>query len=200
MTEKITNELLPITTDQIDVSPSATVTSNTVPMSTIEDTNITTTSGDTRTLPTTVIKGIASTMPESSLQTNPATTVNKPTTTTELLGKNIDHSISTDQTATESDKKGDVYVVIAESDSKVNTVLSATSLALFLVLAIAMFILVVVLLCAHKRKSKGSKSAKVELKKMSGFTMKTTESIHVSSTYTSPIHTHYCSEEKVDIM
>lgn len=155
-----------------------------------------TTSNDEQTSSTTT----ASTIPEGSLHTVPATTVNRPTSTTESLGNENDHSITTDQTGTtelESDNKGDVYVVIAEYDSKLNTVLSAATLALFLVLAISMFVLVVVLLYAHKRKSKGSKSTKIELTKMTGLTMNPKND---SNTYTSPIHTHYCCEEKVDIM
>ena len=186
------------------MSQSATVTSNTAPMSTMEDTNIISTSGDTRTLPTTMIKGIASTMPEGSFLTTSATIMNEPTSSTESLGRDIDQFTTRDQITTtelESDKKSDVYILNA--DIKLNTVLSATSLALFLVLSVFMFVVVVaiVLLCLHKRRPEESNSAKIELTKMGELTAKeTTSPAHTFNTNTSPVHNHYCSEEKVDIM
>ena len=200
MTEKITNELLPITTDQIDVSPSATVTSNTAPMSTMEDTNnIITTSGGTHTLPTIMIKGIVSTMPEGSFLTTSATSVNEPTSTTESVGKDIDHFTTREQTETGvvPDKEDHISIVIV--DSKLAITLSATNLAMFIVLAVFVFVqchILVVLLCVHKRKSK---SAKVKLTRMKELTTKTTSPMHTFNTYTSPIHDRYCSEEKVDV-
>ena len=129
--------------------------------------------------------------------------MNQQVATTESLIRD-DHFTTRDQTSTtelESDKKGDVYVVIA--DSKLNTVLSATSLALFLVLSVVVFVLVVaiVFLCAHKRRPEESKSAKIELTKMGELMAKeTTSPAHTFNTYASPVHNRYCSEEKVDIM
>ena len=92
----IVSEPLPTTIDELDVSPFATVTSNVIPTSTVEDTNesdIITPgpSGDTNTLPTATIKGAASIIPEVSPLTTSATTMNEPTSTTESLGEDVDH-------------------------------------------------------------------------------------------------------------
>ena len=75
-----TSALINEPTSITGVSPSqtATVTSNTAPTSMMEDT----TSGDTRTLPTTMIKGTASTLPEGSSLMTSVTTMNGPTSTT----------------------------------------------------------------------------------------------------------------------
>ena len=51
-----------------------------------------------------------------------------------------------------------------------------------------------------KKKAKGSKSAKVELTKIEELTTKPMNPPSTSNTYAYPIHNHYCSEEKVDIM
>ena len=136
--------------DQIDVSPSATVTSNTAPMSTMEGTNIITISGDTLTLPTTMLKGIASTMPwpEGSSLTTSATAMTEPTSTTESLGKDFDHFTTRDQTTGVVPDKNDVLVVNVIADIKLNTVLSATCLAMFTVLAVVVFVHILVY-CLH---------------------------------------------------
>ena len=195
MTEEITTEPLPTTTDQTDnMSPPVIVT--------MENTNMTT-SNDTQTSLTTTIKE-TSTMQDGSLSTASAITMNNPTSTTESLGRDVDHFTTRDQTTAttelESDKKGDVYVVISESDSKLNTVLSATALALFLVLSVVVFVLVV-FLCTHNRRAKESKSTKIELIKMEELTEKENISpAHNFNTYVSPVHNRYSSEEKVDIM
>ena len=195
MTSALTNE--PINTT--DVSPSATVTSNTVPTSTMEDTNIITTSGGTHTLPTTMIKGTTSTMPEGSYLTTSATSMNEPTSTTESLDKDIDHFTTRDQTETGvvPGKENDVSVVIV--DSKLAITLSVTNLAMFIVLAVVVLVHILVH-CVHKRQTKESKSAKVELTKMKELIAKTTSPMHTLNTYASPVHNRYCSEEKVDMM
>ena len=199
-TEKIiTNESLPTTTDQIDVSPSATVTV-TDPTSTMEEnTNIITVSGDTHTLPTTIIKSRTSTTSEGSFLTTSATTMNELTSTTESLGKDIDHFTTRDQTETGvvSDKENDVSIAIV--DSKLAISLSATSLASFTVLTVVVFAHILVYY-AHKRKAIESKSAKIKLTKMKELTTKTISPTHSFNTYASPVHDRYCSEEKVDMM
>ena len=169
----------------------------------MEDTNTIITSGDTRTLSTAVIKGTvtvtASTMPEGLFSTTSAITMNNPTSTTESVGSDIDHFTTGDQTITttelESDKKGDVYVVIA--DSKLNTVLSATALAIVLVVVLVL-VVAIVFPCVHKRRAEESKSAKIELTNMKELTIENMSPAH--NTYTSPVHNHYFSEEKSDIM
>ena len=96
----------------------------------MEDINISTTSGGTSTLLVTMIKGTASTMLEGSSLTTSATTINDPTSTTESLGKDIDHFTTRDQTETGvvPDKENDVSIVIV--DSKLAITLSATSLVI----------------------------------------------------------------------
>ena len=86
---------LPITIDEMDVSPSVSVTSNITPMPTVEDTNdILTPSGGTNTLSAAMITGAASVIPEVSPLTSSATTMslNELTTTTESLGiEDVNH-------------------------------------------------------------------------------------------------------------
>ena len=80
--------------------------------------------------------------------------------------------------------------MIAGSDYKV---LSAISLALFLVLAVMDYIILIVFLCAHKRRDK-----EIELPKSGELTM---GAISPCSLFTIPLHVHncYCSEEIVVI-
>ena len=99
-----------------------------------------------------------------------------------------------DQTTTtrglESDKKG---------DTKLNTVLSATSLAIVLVFAVVVLVFVVAIVFpyVHKRRTEESKSAKIELTKMGELMVKETiNPAHTFNTYSSPVHNCYCSEEK----
>ena len=92
-----------------------------------------------------------------------------------------------------------MYNIIVTPDSKLNTVLSAISLAFFLVLAVVVFTLVVVLL-SNKHKAKQSKTARIELTKMGELTMETMNPTHTFNVYSSPVHHRYCSEEEVDIM
>ena len=103
-------------------------------------------------------------MLESSISITSASAVNKPITTTESLGRDIDHFTTLDETMTVTTKElveNNILVVIV--DSKLNTVLSATALAMVLVVAVVVFVLVVVQICAHKRKAMVSKSAQIEL-------------------------------------
>ena len=122
--------------------------------------------------------------------------MNEPTTTTELLGKDIEYTTLSDQTVTTGevpDKKNDVIV-----DSKLAIIgiyLSASSLALFIALAIAMFVLVVVLLCIRKRKTKESESENISMRE---FTTERIKSTDVSNIYISPTHSH--CEEELDLM
>ena len=124
-TSALTNE----PTSTTGVSPFVTI-SNTAPTSTMEDINISTTSSGTSTLLATMIKGTASTLLEGSSLTTSATTINDPTSTTESLGKDIDHFTTRDQTETGvvPDKENDVSIVIV--DSKLAITLSATSLVI----------------------------------------------------------------------
>ena len=82
-------------------------------------------------------------------------------------------------------------------DSKLAITLSATSLAMFIVLAMVVFALVMVQLCGHKGKAKRFRSSKVELTMMKE---KSISPMHTFNTYESPVHKHFCSEEKVDTM
>ena len=92
-----------------------------------------------------------------------------------------------------------MYVVIA--DSKLSIVLSATALAMVFAFGVVVFVqTLVVMLCAHKRKAVETKSAKIELIKMRELMTETVSPTHTFNTYTSPVHNHYSSEEKVDIM
>ena len=195
----VTTQLLATTTDQTDtnISPLTTYTAtNAAPSSTLEDENPTTPSDSgTHTPPTTInLKGATSTMPEGSLLTTSATTVNKLTRTTESLDEDIDHFTIRDQTSTGivSEKKNDVSV-----HSKLALILSATNLAMFLVLAVVV-LLVVVHLCVCKGKAKESKSAKIKLVTMTELTTQSVSPAHTFNADTSPVH--YCSKEKVDLM
>ena len=138
-----------------------------------------------------MIKGIASTMPEGLLSTTASTTISKVTSTTKSLDGDIDHFTTRDRTTT------DVYVGIPES--KLNTILSAISFALVLILAVTIFACMVYFY-AQIKKAKGSKSAKIELTKIGELTTKPMNPPSTFNTYASPIHSCYCSEEKVDIM
>ena len=97
-------------------------------------------------------------MPEGSFLMTSATNMDEPTSTTESLGKDIDHYTTTDQTTTgiTQNKKSDVSVVVV--DSKLSIYLSAASLAMSVALPVVIctFVLVVVLFCVHKRKAKES--------------------------------------------
>ena len=101
--------------------------------------------------------------------TTSATTMNKPTSTTESLGKDIDHFTTRDQTRLVSEKKDviDVAVVNKDYNLKLHLAisLSATFLTLFLILAVAMFVQEG-LFYTCIREAKESKSAEVELTKM----------------------------------
>lgn len=128
--------------------------------------------------------------------------MNEPTTTTESLGKNIEHTTSSDRTITTlsgevPDKNNDVIV-----DSNLAISLSASSLALFIALVIiaVLFVLVVVLLCTHKRKAKEFVSANIELTRMREATAESVKSKHTSNIYISPTHSHHSSEERRDLM
>ena len=117
--------------------------------------------------------------------------MNKPTSTTESLGEDIDHFTTRDQTTITGlvpDKKDDVSVV--NVDSNLNTILSAISLTVSLVFVMVVIVLVV-LFYAHKRELKELKSARVELTKTGEFTR-----------HTNPTRTFntYTSEEKDDLM
>ena len=199
-TKEPTTEPLATTTDlTADVCPPATTATNTAPPSTVADENSTTLSTTSIHTPSTRnIMETTSIMPS----TTTATILNQLTNSSESLGKDIGHFATTrDQTTSmelESDKKSDVYNIVV-ADSELNTVLSAISLALFLVLAVAMFVCML-LLYAQIKKVKGSKSAKIELTKMREFTTKTMDPKDTSNTYTSPTHNRCCTEEKVDLM
>jgi hypothetical protein len=135
-------------------------------------------------------------MPEGSISTTSTATnnMNEPTTTTEFLGNDIEHTTLSDQTMTTGivpDKENDASIVIVDS-----IYFSASSLALSFALAIAMFVLVVVLVCTRKRKAKESESANIELTGMREFTTEASN----SSIYTSPTHGLLSSEEKRDSM
>ena len=141
----------------------------------------------------------------SPLATASVITMNEPMCTTESLGnKNVDHFTTRDQTETGvvSDKENDVSIIIVNTDSKINLgiTLSASNLAMFIVLAMVVFVHVLVHLCGHKGKSKESKSAKVELTKIKELESKDISPRHTFNAYESPVHNHFCNEEKVDIM
>jgi hypothetical protein len=129
--------------------------------------------------------------------------MNEPTTTTELLHRDIEHTTSSDQTMTTGvvpDKENDASIVIVDSIYKLAIIgiyLSASSLALFFVLAIIIFVLVVVLLCTRKRKAKESESANIELTRVREFTTESVKLKHASNIYTSPTHN---SDEKLDLV
>ena len=119
----------------------------------------------------------------------------------ELMSTAMMNKPTRDQTTTGvvPEKKNDISVVIA--DSKLNTVLSATSLTLFLVLAVVVFVLVVPIafLCTHKRRAEESKSARVNSTKMREFATKSISPTYDFNTYSeSPIHNLYSSEEKAE--
>jgi hypothetical protein len=169
---------------------------------TVKDENATTPSDiDAPTQPSTT--GIPTT-PEDSILITSSTTMNETATTTELLGKDIEHTTSSGQTMTTRvvpDKESDASIVIVDSKFTIVAIyLSASSLALFFALAVAMFVLVVVLLCKRKRKAKESESANIELTRVRELTTETMKSKQASNIYTSPTHNHYSSEGKLDLM
>ena len=175
---------------------------NTAPPLIVEEDNTTRRSDvNAHTQSTTATTKGRHTTPEGSISTTFTTvTMNEPTTTTELLGKDIEHTTSSDQIMTIGevpDKKNDVSIVIV--DSKWAIQLSASSLALFFALAIAMFVLVVVLLCTHKRKAKEPESANIELTGMRESMTETVKSKYASNIYISPTHNNYSSEEKLEV-
>jgi cbb3-type cytochrome oxidase subunit 3 len=146
------------------------------------------------------------TIPEGSILTTSTINnhMNEPTTTTELLGNDIEHTTSSGQVISIEvllDKENDASIVIV--DSKLAIYLSASTLALLFVLAIiviAMFVLVVVLLYTRKRKAKESESANIELTGMREIMIEAAKPKHASNIYTSPTHNHHSSEEKLDLM
>ena len=145
------------------------------------------------------------TITELLIPTEPPTTMNEPTTTTESLGKEgANHFTSIDKTETgvvPSDKENDIDSTV-NTDPKFNLAITllATNLAMFILLAMVVFVLVLVLLCGHKGKAKEAKSAKVEHTKIKELETKDISPMHTFNAYESPVHSHYCSEEKVDIM
>jgi hypothetical protein len=214
-TEPLTSAQPPITTRQPTVgttkdqtenmNPPATTTKavNTAPPLTVEGTNATTPSDvDAHTRPITITTDRRPTTPEGSIST---TFMNEPTTTTESLRRDIEHTTISDRTIMTTvvvpDKKKDRSIVIV--DSKLAIYLSASSLAISFVLptiTIAIFTLVVVLFCTYKKKAKESDSANIELTGMREFTTETMKAKHASNIYTSPTHNHHSSEEKLDLM
>jgi hypothetical protein len=107
--------------------------------------------------------------------------MNEPTTSTELLSKDIEYTSSIDPmmiTGVVPDKMTDVIV-----DFKLTILyLSASSLAMSFALptAILNFVLVVVLLSTRKRKAKESESANTELTRMREFMTETVKSKQAS--------------------
>ena len=176
-TEPLTSPQLPVTRRQLTTEPLGTIIDQDLDMNSTANNIITTAAAntsrllisdvDSRTPLTTSTKERGSTIPEGSISTtlNFTSTMNEPTTTTELLGINIEHTTSSDQTITGEvpDKNNDVIV-----DSNLAISLSASSLALFVALVIiaVLFVLVVVLLCTRKRKVKEPESANIELIRM----------------------------------
>jgi hypothetical protein len=194
--------------DQTDnMNPPATTMAS--PPLTVEDENATTSSDvDAHTWPTTTMLSTKriTTMPEGSTSII-STTMDEPITTTESLGKDIEHTTSSGQVITIGvvpDKENDASIVIVDSNlATIGIYTSASSLALFFALAIiviAMIVVMVVLLCRHKRKAKESESANTELTRMREFTSETMKSKHTSNIYTSPTHNHHSSEVKLDLM
>ena len=205
-TQELTTEPSGATKDQMDMNLSATsMAANTAPDPlTVKDENATTPSDvDAHTRPT---AERASTMPEGSISTTSAstttTTANKPITTTEILGKDIEHTTSSDQiTGVVTDMKNDEPVVIVDSKlAIIGIYVSGSSLVLSFALPIAIFVLMVVLHYKCKRKAKESESANIELTRMREFTTETVKSKHASNIYISPTHNNNSSsEEKRDL-
>ena len=170
----------------------------TSPPRTVEDENATTLSDvDVHTRPTTTTTERRPTTPEGSILIVSATTatMNEPTTTSELLGKDIQHTTSSDQIMTIGevpDKESQNDVMVDSKLAITGIYLSGSSLVVSFVLAIAMFVLVV----SRKRKAKESESANI---RMSELTIETIKSTNASNIYCniSPTHSH---EEKLDLM
>ena len=116
------------------------------------------------------------------------------TTETSVI-KNVDHFTTRDQATTGLvPEKDDLPIVFL--DSKLAIVLSASSIAIVLVLAVVVFVLAVAVVLLCMQKTKGLKSAKIELSKMRE---KSVSPRHTMNTYAPPNHDH-CGEEKEDLM
>ena len=128
--------------------------------------------------------------------------MNEPTTTTESLGKDIEHTTSSNQTTgVVTDKKNDAPVVIVDSKLAIIGIyyVSGSSLVLSFALPIAIFVLVMILHCKCKKKAKKSESANIELTGIREAMTETAKLEQASNIYISPTHNHHSSEEKFDL-